>query len=74
MAGVDSLKNGYIWRVGTGQKIDIWTDAWIPNCANRRIITPRQGNLPTKVSDLIDPTTNVWDEDLVRQTLCPIDA
>ena len=71
MAGVDSLRNGYIWRVGTGQKINIWTDAWIPNCANRRFITPRRGILLTKVSDLIDPTTNDWDEDLVRQTLWP---
>lgn len=74
MAGVDSLRNGYIWRVGTGQNINIWRDAWIPNCANRRIITPRRGNLLTKVSDLIDPITNFWDEDLVRQTLWPIDA
>src|SRR3990170_3865093 len=55
MAEVDSLKNGYIWRVGNGQNIDIWRDAWIPNGANRKIITPRGGNLLTKVSALIDP-------------------
>ena len=28
----------------------------------------------SKVSGLIDPTNNNWDEDLVRQTSCPIDA
>ena len=28
----------------------------------------------SKVSDLIDPIMNYWDEDLVRQTLWPIDA
>ena len=74
MAGIDSLKNGYIWRVGNGQNIDIWRDAWIPNCASRKIITPRGGQLLSKVADLIDPTTNSWDEDLVRQTLWPIDV
>ena len=74
MAGVDSLKKGYIWRVGNGQNIDIWRDAWIPNGANRKIITPRRGKLLTKVVDLIDPINNCWDEDLVRQTLWPIDV
>ena len=28
----------------------------------------------SKVSDFIDPNTSYWDEDLVRQTLWPIDA
>lgn len=74
MAGVISLTNGYIWRVGNGQNINIWKDAWILNCADRKVITPRKGNLLSKVSDLIDPVTNSWDEDLVKQTLWPIVA
>jgi hypothetical protein len=41
MAGTDSLKRGYIWRVGNGQNINIWEDAWIPNCATRKIVTPK---------------------------------
>ena len=56
------------------KNIDTWRDAWIPNCADRKIITPRRGNLLTEVSDLIDPITNCWDEDWVRQTLWPIDT
>ena len=47
MAGVDSLRNGYIWRVENGKNIDIWGDAWIPDSANRKIITPRRGLLPS---------------------------
>lgn len=74
IAGVESLRNGYIWRVGSGENIDIWRDAWIPNCANRRVITPMRGNLFTKVADLIDPVTNFWDEDLLRRILWPIDV
>ena len=74
MAGMKSLRNGYIWKVKNGQNIDIWRDAWISNCANRIIITSRRGNLLEKVSDLIDPVRNGWDEDLMRQKLWPIDA
>ena len=59
MAGVSSLKRGHIWRVGNGQNIDIWEDAWISNCANRKIVTPKGGQLLRKVEDLIDPILNL---------------
>ena len=74
MASVSSLKRGHIWRVGNGQNIDIWEDAWIPNCANRKIVTPKGGQSLQKVADLINPILNSWDEDLFRQTLWPIDV
>ena len=45
LAGVNTLKNGYIWQVGNGQNIDIWEDAWIPNRANRKVITPKGQHL-----------------------------
>ena len=73
-AGVNSLKNGYIWRVGNGQKIDILRDAWIPHSTDRKIITPRRGHPLSKVFDLIDPIVNCWDKDFLRQTLWQIDA
>ena len=74
MAGINSLKRGYIWRVGNGQNINIWEDAWIPNCATRKVVTPKGGQLLTKVGDLIDPASNTWDEDLITQTMWPIDV
>ena len=74
LAGVNTLKNGYIWQVGNGQNIDIWEDAWTPNYANRMVITPKGQYLLSKVSDLIDPYSNRWDEDLIRKTLWPAAA
>ena len=74
LKGVDLLKKGIIWRVGSGSNINIWSDPWIPRGSTRRVITQRGGNVVTKVNDLIDPTTNNWDEDLVRQTFLPEDA
>ena len=73
-AGVNCLNLGYIWRVGNGHNIDIWEDAWIPNCANRKVITPRGSNLISRVSYLIDPVTSNWDENLVTQMFLPVDA
>ena len=43
MAGINSLKHGYIWRVGNGQNINIWEDACIPNFDARKVVTPRGG-------------------------------
>ena len=74
MQGVNTLKHGYIWRVGDGEKINIWMDAWIPNAPSRMIITPRGNQLLSKVSDLIDPATGHWDVPLVEQTFWPIDV
>jgi hypothetical protein len=73
MCGVNTLKKGYIWRVGDGSKINIWNDARIPGSHDRKIVTRRGHNLLTHVSDLIDPITDRWDEELVKQTFWSID-
>ena len=36
-------------------------------------MTPKGRNVLTKVSDLINPVTNSWDEELVDQTFCEVD-
>ena len=74
MADTNTLKRGYIWRVRNGNNINIWEDAWIPSYAARKIVTPKGGNMLTKVGDLIDPASNTWDEDLIRQIMWPIDV
>ena len=74
LKGINLLKKGIIWRVGSGNNINIWSDPWIPRGSTRRVITQRGRNAITKVNELIDPTTNNWDEDLVRQTFLPEDA
>ena len=63
-----------IWRVGDGESIHIWDDPWIPRAWSRRVITPRGGNLLTKVAELIDPTTGKWDTELVTDMFWEEDA
>jgi hypothetical protein len=57
IVGLPTFKRGYIWRVGTGESINIWTDPWIPSSPDRRILTPRAGAIYTKVGELIYPIT-----------------
>ncbi|XP_040255222.1 uncharacterized mitochondrial protein AtMg00310-like [Aegilops tauschii subsp. strangulata] len=72
--GIDLVKKGVIWRVGDGQNIHTWDDPWIPRAWSRKVVTPRGGNLLTRVSELIDPTTGRWDEELIRDMFWEEDA
>lgn len=67
--GIDLVKEGYIWRVGDGRQVNIWSDPWILRPWSRKVITPRGQNVLTPVSELICPATGSWDEQLVKDTL-----
>jgi hypothetical protein len=71
--GLDLLRDGIFWRIG-GNSVNIWSDPWLPRGSTRRPITPKGRSLLTKVSDLIDPVSGTWDEQLVMDTFWPEDA
>jgi hypothetical protein len=70
--------------VGNGEKINIWSDipkkkniwsdAWVPSIADRKITTPRGHDIISTVCELIDPVTGQWDEELVNETFSPVDV
>ncbi|KAF5471784.1 hypothetical protein F2P56_008554 [Juglans regia] len=67
-AGLTLLKKGLIWRVGNGQKINIWQDRWIPSLPAQKILTPREADCwCDKVSDIIDPHLKQWQESLILE-------
>jgi hypothetical protein len=74
IAGLATFKRGYVWRVGNGERIDIWQDPWIPSSPDRRITTPRGTILYSKVSDLIDPVTEQWDNEILVSLFNPLDV
>lgn len=74
LSGMQLVKEGMIWRIGSGVKIHIWDDLWIPRAWTCRPCTPRGRVLMHKVSDLINPITGTWDEDLVWSIFCVEDA
>jgi hypothetical protein len=74
VAGLAMFKRGYVWRVDNGEKINIWQDPWIPSSPNIKIITPRGALVYTKLSDLIDPVTEQWDEEILQSLMSPVDV
>jgi hypothetical protein len=66
--GIQTFNRGCIWRVGDGDQINIWEDLWIPTSPTRGSI------LLNKVSDLINPSTGWWDEELIRELSWSVDA
>ncbi|CAN6374879.1 unnamed protein product [Urochloa humidicola] len=74
LSGLEVLKEGLVWRIGDGSKVNVWEDAWLPKEWSRKPITPKGHNLMTMVSELIDPSTGSWDVELVTQTFWPEDV
>jgi hypothetical protein len=48
-------------------QIDIWEDAWFTTSPTRKVYTPKEGILQSKLSDLINPITRSWYEKLIRE-------
>jgi hypothetical protein len=77
LKGISLLKKGIIWRIRDGRdgrSVHIWNDPWIPRGTTRHPCSHRGQHLLQWVSDLIDPVTNQWDVELVRQTFHPDDV
>jgi hypothetical protein len=74
VAGLTTFKRGYIWRIGTGEKVDIFRDPWIPLSVDRRVLTTRGQLGFRKVDELIDPNTGTWNEGFLRAHFYSIDV
>jgi hypothetical protein len=62
-----------IWRINTGTKVKIWRDNWIPR-GNLKPIGKGSRNRWKWVSDLIEPATKMWNEELIRKICYPPDV
>lgn len=60
--------------MGDGSSINLWKDPWIPRSGSRHPITPRGNMLLDKVSDLIDPSSGQWDEEMIKKCMWAVDA
>jgi hypothetical protein len=74
LAGLATFKRGYIWRVGSGENINIYTDPWIPASPNGKIISPRPDISYSKVIQLIDPVSGAWNEATLSSLFLPVDV
>jgi hypothetical protein len=59
LKGLDVFREGMIWRIGDGTKVEIWNDPWFPGGTTRRPST-HIGDCPfEKVSQLINQETGI---------------
>lgn len=71
--GLELLKQGVIWRIGTGSQVCIWHDPWIPRGVSHRVVT-RPGRCRLRwVSDLLDTIGRDWDFDRLAHIFCLAD-
>jgi hypothetical protein len=63
--GMDLLKEGIIWRVGSGSKIQIWSDRWLNRAPSRKPMLKRGRGRIRWVSQLMTPDRKEWDVPLL---------
>lgn len=72
--GTELLKEVIICSIGNSTSVNIWLDPWMPWDIKRKPATPTGRLLLSRVSDLIDPFTGAWDEQLIYDNFWPDDA
>ncbi|KAM0923086.1 hypothetical protein ACQ4PT_005761 [Festuca glaucescens] len=70
--GLEVLKEGIAWWVGDGEPINAWTDPWIPRGSTRRPVATQR--VVNHHNELINPSTETWDEDLIRDNFTADDT
>lgn len=62
-------------RIWNGFHTTIWGSSWIPDDGNFKVITPKPENtfFPQRVADLIHPTTDTWNKEMIESCLWPVD-
>lgn len=69
--GLELLKKGVIWRIGTGRKVHIWRDDWLPREHGLKVMGKKTGTRLKWVSDLLVPNEQSWDEQVIRHIFFP---
>jgi hypothetical protein len=71
----DVLIAGLRWRVGTGDKMKIWKDPWLPCPTSHRVISPMSGSDEnTTVDTLIDRDRVCWKTTELERLFMPRDV
>ena len=73
--GLEVVRRGTWWRVGSGERIFIWEDKWLLTPTTYKLIfPPKLFNDYPRVSALIDRDIRRWKSDVVRSLFLPFEA
>lgn len=69
------MKKGLIWCVGNGRQIKVWGQKWLPTPSSHCVQSPvsKLGH-EARVCDLILPGLHLWNEILINNHLCQVEA
>lgn len=71
--GLELVKKGYIWRIGSGQRVRLWRHPWIPRAWNLRPIGKKRSCHLKWVHQLIDQPNMQWNDDVLNKFFWPAD-
>ena len=72
--GLELIKKGVIWRIGNGEKINIWRDNWIRRDDALKITGRKKWTRLKKVKDLFGQGPNGWNDELIHSLFHQNDA
>jgi len=72
-SSINVILKGSCWRIARGNKVNIWSDNWLPFQPNYKVMTQGPENSYLNlVSDLLDVDSLQWNKDLLDTTFYPI--
>ena len=75
LVGREVIKRGSRWRIGNGEKVNIWQHRWLPRKHPPYLPTcPIEDYKHSTMSCLIDPSTRQWHTDMVDGLFVEDDA
>lgn len=67
MSGSQVLSHGLSWKVGSGSRVRITLDSWVPNAQVLFKVSVLVSETPTQVSSLINPRSYAWYVYVIRR-------
>ncbi|XP_016683863.1 uncharacterized protein [Gossypium hirsutum] len=61
------IGEGILWRVGNGDRVNIWNDPWLPGRENNRIPIQKIWPAWTTVNQLFSNGNSIWNRELVHK-------
>lgn len=61
--GKELLRHGVIWRIGNGEKVNIWSDNWIPRAGSMKPVGCKESQNVRVVADLLNNHGSGWNVD-----------
>ncbi|XP_012477839.2 uncharacterized protein LOC105793478 [Gossypium raimondii] len=63
----DVFDDGLLWRIGSGARVNIWNDPWIPGPGSGRLLVHSMDTQWTTVEQLLNAETRTWNKEVLYQ-------